>query len=216
MAAMRVPLWLKIGWTVWVIAWLPFYWTQYGLQNFLFFCDLGNLFLMLALWLESPLIFSWQATGLLLFQSLYAIDLAGALSTGSHIVGGTEYMFDPNVPLFIRLLSLFHVATPPLLLRAIWRLGYDPPRMALPDADRLGGGSRQLFLASAVRRELGPGPLLPRATRDARPALPAGVSSRGPPGRVLSHPPAAAMVGTTSRLPAGGRERGLSMTFEPV
>src|ERR1700737_2922866 len=66
MAAMRVPLWLKIGWTGWVIAWGPFYWTQYGLQNFLFFCDLGNLFLMLALVLESPLIFSWQATGLLL------------------------------------------------------------------------------------------------------------------------------------------------------
>jgi hypothetical protein len=80
---------------------------------------------MLALWLESPLIFSWQATGLLLFQTLYAIDLAGAFSTGSHIVGGTEYMFDPNLPLFIRLLSLFHVATPPLLLWAIWRLGYD-------------------------------------------------------------------------------------------
>jgi hypothetical protein len=32
---MRVPLWLKIGWTVWVIAWVPFYWKQYGLQNFL-------------------------------------------------------------------------------------------------------------------------------------------------------------------------------------
>ena len=63
-ADMRVPLWLKIGWTVWVIAWVPLYWTQYGLQNFLFFCDLGNLLLMLALWLESPLIFSWQATGL--------------------------------------------------------------------------------------------------------------------------------------------------------
>jgi hypothetical protein len=77
MAAMRVPLWLKIGWTVWVIAWVPFYWKQYGLQNFLFFCDLGNFFLMLALWLESPLIFSWQATGLLLFQILYTIDLAG-------------------------------------------------------------------------------------------------------------------------------------------
>src|SRR6266478_1400668 len=90
MAAMRVPLCLKIGWTVWVIAWVPFYWTQYGLQNFLFFCDLGNLFLMFALWLESPLIFSWQATGLLLFQTLYAIDLVGAFSTGSHIVGGTE------------------------------------------------------------------------------------------------------------------------------
>jgi hypothetical protein len=58
-----------------VIAWVPFYWTQYGLQNSLFFCDVG------------------------------------------------KYMFDPNVPLFIRLLSLFHAATPPLLLWAIWRLG---------------------------------------------------------------------------------------------
>jgi hypothetical protein len=97
-----VPLWLKIGWTVWVIAWAPFYWQQYGLQNLLFFCDLGNLFLLLALWLESPLIFSWQATGLLLFQTLYTIDLAGAFSTGSHIFGGTEYMFDPNLPLLRR------------------------------------------------------------------------------------------------------------------
>src|SRR6266403_382062 len=84
--------------------------------------------------------------------------------------------------------------------------GLRPPRMALPDADRLGGGSRQLFLASAVRRELGSGPLLPRATRYARPALPAGIPSRGPAGRVLSHPPAAAMVGPMWRLPAGGRE----------
>jgi hypothetical protein len=35
-------------------------------------------------------------------------------------------MFDPHVPLAIRLLSLFHIVTPPLLLWAIWRLGYDP------------------------------------------------------------------------------------------
>jgi hypothetical protein len=69
MAAMRAPLWLKIGWTIWVIAWAPLYWKQHGLQNFLFFCDLRNLFLMLAPWLKNPVIFSWQATGLLLFQT---------------------------------------------------------------------------------------------------------------------------------------------------
>jgi hypothetical protein len=80
----------------------------------------------IGLWLESPLLFSWVASGLLLFQTLYAIDLAGALLLGRHFVGGTEYMFDPGLPLFIRLLSLFHVVTPPLLLWAIWRLGYDP------------------------------------------------------------------------------------------
>jgi hypothetical protein len=34
-------------------------------------------------------------------------------------------MFDPHLPLFVRLLSLFHVVVPPLLLWAIWRLGYD-------------------------------------------------------------------------------------------
>jgi len=125
MAGMRVPLWLKIVWTVWVAAWVPFYWKQYGVQNFLYFCDLGNFFIAVALWLESRLIFSWQATGLLLFQTLYTIDLVGAVFTGTHLIGGTEYMFDVNVPLFVRLLSLFHVVMPPLLLWAIWRLGYD-------------------------------------------------------------------------------------------
>jgi len=123
---MRVPLWLKIAWTVWVIVWVPFYWKQYGPQTFLYFCDLGNFFILIALWLESALVFSWQATGLLVFQTLYTIDLIGAVLSGKHVIGGTEYMFDPAVPLFVRLLSLFHVLMPPLLLWAIWRLGYDP------------------------------------------------------------------------------------------
>ena len=122
---MRVPLWLKIGWTLWVLVWAPVYWHQYGVQNFLYFCDLGNIFMAVALWLEKPLIFSWQACGLLLFQTLYTVDLIGALLTGAHVIGGTEYMFDPHLPLMVRLLSLFHVVMPPLLLWAIWRLGYD-------------------------------------------------------------------------------------------
>src|SRR5580692_8157466 len=125
MAAMRVPLWLKIGWTIWLIAWAPIYWSHYGLQNFLFFCDIGNVLIGIGLWLESPLIFSWAACGLLFFQTLYTIDLSGALLSGRHIIGGTEYMFDPHLSLLGRLLSLFHVVTPPLLLWAIWRLGYD-------------------------------------------------------------------------------------------
>jgi len=123
---MRLPLWLKLGWTIWLLIWAPVYWHQYGAQNFLYFCDIGNILIGIALWLESPLIFSWAACGLLLFQSLYVIDLAGALLTGHHVIGGTEYMFDPHIALWIRLLSMFHIVTPPLLLRAIWRLGYNP------------------------------------------------------------------------------------------
>ena len=123
---MRLPIWLKIAWTAWLLVWAPLYWRQYGAQNFLYFCDLGNILIAIGLWQESALLFSWQATGLLIFQSIYTFDLAGALLTGKHWIGGTEFMFDPGVPLSIRLLSLFHVVTPPLLLWAIWKLGYDP------------------------------------------------------------------------------------------
>ena len=122
---MRIPSWMKIAWTACVVLWVPLYWRQYGLQNFLFFCDLGNFFITAGLWFESSLIFSWQACGLLLFQTLFVVDLAGALAGGHHFIGGSEFMFDPRIPLAIRLLSLFHVVAPPMLLWAICRLGYD-------------------------------------------------------------------------------------------
>lgn len=122
----KLPLWLKIAWSVWLAVWAPLYWQEYGAQNFLFFCDLGNILIGAALWLESALLFSCLACGLLVFQVLYTVDLAGALLRPHfHLIGGTEYMFDPALPLSIRLLSLFHVMTPPLLVWAIWRLGYD-------------------------------------------------------------------------------------------
>jgi hypothetical protein len=125
MLRMRLPLWLKIVWTVFVLCWAPVYWKQYGVQNFLFFCDLGNFLIGLALWSESALLFSWQAVSLLVFQTIFVLDLAGAWLSGHHPIGGTEFMFDAHLPLLVRLLSLFHLVTPPLLLWAIWKLGYD-------------------------------------------------------------------------------------------
>lgn len=121
----RIPRWLKFAWTVWLLVWAPVYWIQYGAQNFLYFCDLGNFLIAAGLWLESRLIVSWQAVGLLLFQTLYAIDLTGAFLFRRHLIGGTEYMFDPKIPLPLRLLGLYHLAVPPLLLWAVRRLGYD-------------------------------------------------------------------------------------------
>lgn len=122
---MRIPLWLKVGWTIWLLIWAPLYWRQYGAQNFLYFCDLGNILIGVGLWLESAFVFSWVGCGVLLFQTLYIIDLSGALLTGHHLIGGTEYLFDPHLSLAIRLLTLFHVVTPPLLLWLIHRVGYD-------------------------------------------------------------------------------------------
>jgi len=121
----RIPLWLKIAWTAWVLIWAPLYWKHYSAQNFLYFCDLGNLLIALGLWIESRLILSWQAVGLLVFQTLYTVDLIVALVFGTHPIGGTEYMFDPTIPLAVRLLGLYHLAVPVLLLWAGRRLGYD-------------------------------------------------------------------------------------------
>ena|SRR5207253_4665382 len=72
---MRLPLWMKIAWTVWVIVWVPVYWKQYGAQNFLYFCDMGNFLIAVALWTESALIFSWQATGLYCFRPFIPLTL---------------------------------------------------------------------------------------------------------------------------------------------
>ena len=121
----RVPLWLKLLWTLFLLVWAPLYAKQYGAQNFLFFCDLGNIFIGAALWSESRLLFSWQAVSLLLFQSLYVIDLVGAFLLRRHIFGGTEYMFDPRIPAAVRLLGLYHVIVPLLLVWTVLRLGYD-------------------------------------------------------------------------------------------
>ena len=125
-----IPLWLKVAWTVWLVVWAPLYWHQYGAQNFLYFCDVGNLLIAIGLWTESRLILSWQAVGLLVFQTLYAVDLLGAVLSGHHIIGGTEYMFDPKINLFVRLLGLYHLVVPPLLLWAVHRLGYDPEALS--------------------------------------------------------------------------------------
>jgi hypothetical protein len=121
----RIPLWLKVAWTLWMLVWAPIYWWQYGAQNFLYFCDVGNFLIVIGLWAESRLVLSWQAVGLLVFQTLYAFDLIIAFIVGRHLVGGTEYMFNPNVALFVRLLGLYHLVVPPLLLWTVRRLGYD-------------------------------------------------------------------------------------------
>src|SRR5215468_12661683 len=105
----RIPFWLKIAWTAWILVWAPVYWKQYGAQNFLFFCDLGNILITFALWLESSLIFSWQAVSLLVVQVLYSLDLIGAFLFSKHLFGGTEYMFDPAFPLVVRLFGLYHL-----------------------------------------------------------------------------------------------------------
>ncbi len=121
----RIPLWLKITWSVWLLAWAPAYAMHYGAHAFLWFCDISNFALGVALWTGSRLLFSWQAVSVLLVQLVWCFDLASRLLFGVHPAGATYYMFDPAIPLPIRLLSLFHVAAAALMIWALWKFGYD-------------------------------------------------------------------------------------------
>ncbi len=121
----RLPLWLKIGYAVWLAVWIPSYWFTYGPANFLWLCDVANLLIGIAIWSESALLLSSQAVAVFLIQVAWAIDFGTALVAGIHPLGGTEYMFDPGKPLAVRLLSLFHLVVPPLLLWGLRRLGFD-------------------------------------------------------------------------------------------
>ena len=121
----RIPLWIKISYLIWMVIWLPAYWVHHGPVNLLWLCDVTNFFVALALIFESPLIFSSQATGVLVIQSAWMIDFFGRLLAGRHLIGGTEYMFDATQPIWLRSMSMFHIFVPVLLLWGVWRLGYD-------------------------------------------------------------------------------------------
>lgn len=121
----RLPLWLKIGYTLFVAVLVPIYWRAYGPANFLYFCDVALLMTLPALWLESALLVSMAAVGILAPQALWLADFFANIA-GHPLVRMTDYMFDAQLPLYLRGLSLFHGWLPLLLLFLVWRLGYDP------------------------------------------------------------------------------------------
>jgi hypothetical protein len=76
-------------------------------------------------WTGSALLLSSQAIASIVIDFLWALDVAWRLVAGHHLIGGTEYMWDARFPLWVRLLSLYHIAVPVLAIWALRRTGYD-------------------------------------------------------------------------------------------
>jgi hypothetical protein len=125
-----IPLWLKLAYTLMVVAILPVYLVHYGAANFLWFSDIALVVTGVALWYESRLLASMMAVGVLLPELLWNISFFSRLSAGVRVSGLADYMFDPAIPRWIRALSLFHIPMPLVLLWMLHTLGYDP--RALP------------------------------------------------------------------------------------
>jgi hypothetical protein len=121
----RIPTWVKSIFSVFFFIWAAVNLNYYGLENFLWLCDIANFLILAGLWFESPLIISSQAVSILIIQTIWTVDLICRAIFGLHITGGTEYMFNDAIPLYVRMFSLFHVVTPPFVLWSVWRLGYD-------------------------------------------------------------------------------------------
>lgn len=124
MQSSRLPLWAKLAYTAFVAVLVPHYMQAYGPTNFLYFCDMALLLTVVALWLESPLIASACAVGILLPQAVWMLDFLGSWM-GLPFTGMTAYMFQDSLPLFTRFLSFFHFWLPLVLIWLVWRLGYD-------------------------------------------------------------------------------------------
>jgi len=120
-AAVALPRWLKLSYSLFLAVLVPVYWRHYGPSNFLWACDLALFLILASLWTERPLANSMAVIGVLPFQLAWCVDFLA----GSRLLGMAAYMFEPDRPLFLKGLSLFHVGAPGLAVFLLCRLGYD-------------------------------------------------------------------------------------------
>ncbi|MGH7367486.1 MAG: membrane-associated protein [Candidatus Rokuibacteriota bacterium] len=125
MAGEQIHLWIKLGYTLFLLVLVPVYWAHYGPKNFLWFSDIALLTTGAALWLESPLLASMMTLAVLLPEMAWNLDFFWRLLTRRELFGMSGYMFDSRIPRHLRALSLFHVPLPIGLVWLVCRLGYD-------------------------------------------------------------------------------------------
>lgn len=122
----RLPLWLKASYALGTPVVAIVYWNVYGPSNFLWLSDIALGLTTAAVLTENRLLASMAAVGVLLFETAWTVDFV----TGGNLIGLAAYMFSAEQPLWLRGLSLFHLALPPTLIWFLYRFGYD--RRALP------------------------------------------------------------------------------------
>jgi hypothetical protein len=165
-----LPSWARWVSLLWLAVWIPSYAIYWGWANFLHLCDVAVVLACVGFAYDNALLLSSQAVASLVGDLLWCLDAGWRWFAGTHLTGGTEYMWDARFPLWVRLLSLFHVILPLLLLAALRRTGYDLRAFRLQSliaatllvVSRFFGPSRNLNYAFAdplLQRAFGPAAL---------------------------------------------------------
>ena len=116
---------IKFVTTAFLIVLIPVYWHYYGPINFLWFSDIALIGSVIAQWRNNRLLASTQALSVALLELFWTVDFFVRLLFGVQFLGLAGYMFESTYPLFVRLLSLFHLWLPWLLIWLVYRDGYD-------------------------------------------------------------------------------------------
>jgi hypothetical protein len=119
---------------LWMVVWLPAYFRVWGWANLFHLCDVAVILTFVGIWLANPLLLSSQAVNSLAAGLFWILDVGWRLTTGRFLVGGTDYMWDTRYPLWVRLLSTFHIGLPLVLLWTLRKVGYDRRALALQSA----------------------------------------------------------------------------------
>jgi hypothetical protein len=122
-----VARWVALAWLVFFV---PYNCAAHGAWNLAFFCDVAVLLTCIGIWRPNALLLSSQALSSILIQCVWTLDLLLRLYTGWALVPGNTWMLNPEVPLFFRTVSLYHVVWPLLLLWCLSRVGYDRRALA--------------------------------------------------------------------------------------
>jgi hypothetical protein len=166
----KLPLSIRWGALLWLAFWLVVYWRSWGPLNFLHVCDIAEILACIGFAANNALLISSQAVASLFVDAAWAFDAGSTALTGHHFASGIGYLFDPSHALWVRLLSLFHLVLPVLLVWAVHRLGYDRRGfllqlgIALPAfiASRFGPAAQNINYAFAdpfFNRSWGPAPV---------------------------------------------------------
>jgi hypothetical protein len=115
------PAWLKVAYGSFVAVLVPVYWHHYGPQNFLWLSDLALFATAASVITGARWPAGMGAVGVLPLEIAWTVDFLA----GGRILDLAGYMFDASKPLYLRGLSLFHLALPPTLLWLLHRFGYD-------------------------------------------------------------------------------------------
>jgi hypothetical protein len=115
----------KIAYTAFVLLVVVIWWRHYSWRNFLWFSDIAFIGAVPALWFESAALASVLAVAVLLPELLWNVDFVARIATRRRITGLTDYMFEPERPVLLRALSLFHVPLPLVLVWLVHEYGYD-------------------------------------------------------------------------------------------